>query len=393
MSEEELTVFDIKFNEAMERLDSLFALGEETNTSSVKNYIERYRLDKSLENRNSQKRENSKNQNDEKRKQIVDLSEIRIHEKKTQQYYNKNYLKNEIEWYKIKQREDEIKNKFNNNYNKDKYEEDKIKKELSKEIMINNKIKMKKFANLANKVNIEKFKQQKKMNKNQNNNNLNKESLTINNYESNNINNSNDEGKFIPYSKYKEKELINNKNKNKNKNKIINNINKINVINTNKSEIINNNNKIKPQNKINNLLSQNINSNKINIKNTSNKKSKEKNKPLKPINNKYNIDIRKPLGEKIDYLRQMEKNKQEGKIKIYENKKFSKNKNNASNNIEILNYHSKNFEDRAKRQEQLMRVKGNSVDRNDDNVKLSNLLIDSISTKLAILNQMASQNT
>ena len=392
MTEEELTVFDIKFNEAMERLDSLFALGEETNFSSVKNYIERYRLDKSLENRNSQKRENSKNQNEEKRKQIVDLSEIRIHEKKTQQYYNKNYLKNEIEWYKIKQREDEIKNKFNNNYNKQKYEEDKIKKELSKEIMINNKIKMKKFANLANKVNIEKFKQQKKMNKN--NKNLNKESLTINNYESNDINNSNDDGKFIPYSKYRENELITNKYKNKNKNKIVNNINKINIINTNKSEIINNNKKIKPENKINNLLSQNIVNNKINIKNASDKKRIEKNKPLKPLNNnKYNIDIRKPSGEKIDYLRQIEKNKQEGKIKIYENKKLSKNKNNAANNIEILNYHSKNFEDRAKRQEQLMRVKGNSADRNEDNVKLSNLLIDSISTKLAILNQMATQNT
>ena len=53
MSENELSVFDIKFNEAMERLDSLFSLGEETNSSfSIKSYIERYRLDKSLENRN-----------------------------------------------------------------------------------------------------------------------------------------------------------------------------------------------------------------------------------------------------------------------------------------------------------------------------------------------------
>ena len=113
MSENELSVFDIKFNEAMERLDSLFSLGEETNSSfSIKSYIERYRLDKSLENRNSKNKENKKNQSDEKRKQIVDLYEIRNHEKKTKQYYNKNYLKNEIEWYKIKQREDEIKNKY-----------------------------------------------------------------------------------------------------------------------------------------------------------------------------------------------------------------------------------------------------------------------------------------
>ena len=39
-----------------------------------------------------------------------------------------------------------------------------------------------------------------------------------------------------------------------------------------------------------------------------------------------------------------------------------------------------------------MRIKGksNNLNLNEDNVKLSNLLIDSISTKLAILNQMAS---
>ena len=83
----------------------------------------------------------------------------------------------------------------------------------------------------------------------------------------------------------------------------------------------------------------------------------------------------------------MEKNRPEGKIKIYENKKLSKNQ----NNIELLNFHNKNLEDKAKRQEQLMRIKGNTYDRNEDNVKLSNLLIDSISTKLTILNQMASQ--
>ena len=62
------------------------------------------------------------------------------------------------------------------------------------------------------------------------------------------------------------------------------------------------------------------------------------------------------------------------------------------NNIELLNFHNKNLEDKAKRQEQLMRIKGNTNDRNKDNFKLSNLLIDSISTKLTILNQMASQN-
>ena len=376
MSENELSVFDIKFNEAMERLDSLFSLGEETNSSfSIKSYIERYRLDKSLENRNSKNKENKKNQSDEKRKQIVDLYEIRNHEKKTKQYYNKNYLKNEIEWYKIKQREDEIKNKYNNNYNKQNIDDEFAKKELDKEIIRNNKLKMKKFANLANKVNIEKFKMQRKININ----NINKDTATLNSNE------NNDEGKFIPYSKFREFEF------NKIKNKIGLNINKTNI-NTNKSEMINNKSRTKSQNKINNHLSQNIinNNNQINLKKGNLRKNSEKNKALKPLNNnKYNIDIRKPLDEKIDYLRQMEKNRPEGKIKIYENKKLAKNK----NNIELLNFHNKNLEDKAKRQEQLMRIKGNTYDRNEDNVKLSNLLIDSISTKLTILNQMASQNT
>ena len=375
MTENELTVFDIKFNEAMERLDSLFSLDEETNSSSIKSYIERYRLDKSLENKNSKNKDNKKNQSDEKRKQIVDLYEIRNHEKKTKQYYNKNYLKNEIEWYKIKQREDEIKNKYTNNYNKQKYDDDLAKKELYKDIVRNNKMKMKKFANLANKVNIEKFKMQRKIN----NNNLNKDTITLN------INENTDEGRFIPYSKYKEDQHI----KNRNRNGLNNNINKANI-NTSKSEMINNKNRAKSQNKINNHISQNINNNiKINIKNGNIRKNSEKNKVLKPLNNKYNIDIRKPLDEKIDYLRQMEKNRPEGKIKIYENKKLLKNK----NNIELLNFHSKDVENKAKRQEQLMRIKGNTNNRNEDNVKLSNLLIDSISTKLTILNQMASRNT
>ena len=374
MSEDDLTVFDIKYNEAMKRLNSLYLPEEETtsNINSIKNYIEGYRLERSLEKRNSKMKENNKNKADDKRKQIVDLNEIRIHEKKTQQYYNKNYLKNEIEWYKIKQKEDEIKNRYNNNYNRQKYDNNISQKEISKEIIRNNKIKMIKFSNLANKVNIEKFKQQKKINKNSINN-------LLKDLNTDDINNK-DNGKFIPYSKYKENEIV----KNKNKRELINN--RINI-NMNRSGTINNNiNKtIVNKNKINNHLSQNI----INNKKEINKKSLEK-KPLKSLDNKESINKRKLLNEKIDYLKEFEKRKQEPKIKIYENKNLLKNKNNGHNNIEILNFHSKNFEDKAKRQEQLMRIKGKSNNLNEDNVKLSNLLIDSISTKLAILNQMAS---
>ena len=230
MSEDDLSVFDIKYNEAMKRLNSLYLPKEEesnSNINTIKNYIERYRLEQSLEKRNSKKKENNKNKVDDKRKQIVDLNEIRLHEKKAQQYFNKNYLKNEIEWFKIKQKEDEIKNKYNNNYNKQRYENNISQKEISKEIIRNNKMKMIKFSNLANKVNIEKFKQQKKMNKN-NINNLLKDLNT------DDINNNKDSGKFIPYSKYKENEIVNNKNKRETINNRIN-------ININKSGTINNN--------------------------------------------------------------------------------------------------------------------------------------------------------
>ena len=120
MLNDDLTVFDIKYNEGMERLNNL--LSSENTTSSIKNYVERYRLDKSRENRISQKNNNTSNNRnilkEDKRKQIVDLYEIRDHDKKVQHYMNKNYLKNEIEWFKIKKREDEHKNKYSYNRSK-----------------------------------------------------------------------------------------------------------------------------------------------------------------------------------------------------------------------------------------------------------------------------------
>ena len=113
MLSEELTVFDIKYKEGMDRLNIL--LEDESTSSSIKNYVERYRLEKSRENRSKEKENSTYNSRNlikmDKRKQIVDINEIRIHDKKVQQYLNKNYLKNEIEWFNIKKREDEHKNK------------------------------------------------------------------------------------------------------------------------------------------------------------------------------------------------------------------------------------------------------------------------------------------
>ena len=413
MLTDELTVFDIKYNEGIERLNNL--LSSESSTSSIKNYVERYKLDKSRENRISQKNNTTSNNRnslkEDKRKQIVDIYEIRDHDKKVQQLLNKNYLKNEIEWFKIKKREDEHKNKYN--YNKTKFDNDR--QDINKDIIRNNNLKMKKFSNLANKVNIEKFMQIKKLNQNLNRDkNTNSEQKARTQLSNNNI----QDGVFIPYSEYKEYEM--NKNKKMKINlKDINNYNNnksikgnINILNNKNKKINRNNNIIKSsniskrsQNKYNNQNNNNINKsqsinniNNINNNNIQgihtniiktaqspeNNKNRIKSTASKNTDNRYKIDIRKPLDKKIDYLRER-KTSQDHRVKIYESKNM-----NLLNNIELLNFHSKNYENKAKMQEQLMRVKGTKQYGNDDNVKLSNLLIDSISTKLAILNQISS---
>ena len=415
MISEEITVFDLKFNDALERVNNL--LSTETGTNFIKNYVERYKLDKLRENRNLKKNYNTNKSNnllkDEKRKQIVDIYEIRDHDKKVQQLLNKNYLKNEIEWFKIKKREDEHKNKYN--YNKSKYENEfSMNKEVNnKDIIRNNNLKKKKFSNLANKVNIDKFIQMKKLNEEKNSYSVKKNREEKSNKNINDIK----DGVFIPYSDYKNFE-----NNNKNRTIKINmkqyNINKkygqlninLNNIDNNK----NNNNNANVKNNFSENNKKNLNKNKNNNFNKdiylngdfTNRKTnkisqsqesiKRKNKVIAlPIeqDKRYKIDKRKPLDKKIDYLREnssLPQDKKGKQLKAYKSKNLLKE--NKNDNIEILNLQSKKYEDKAKMQEQLMRVKGNKKYGNEDNIKLSNLLIDSISTKLAILNQLSSGN-
>jgi hypothetical protein len=400
MLNDELTVFDIKFNEGIDRLNNL--LSEQSYTSSIKNYVERYKIDKSLEERNSKLNYTSNRKNslkDNRRNKVVDLYEIRNHDRKVQQFRNKNYLKNEIEWFKIKEREDEQKNKYN--YNKQKYQNDTS--DNNKDIIRNNNLKMKKFAIIANKVNIDKFLEKKKINKILNNEKTNKAP------EQNNPNNNNyfQDGVFIPYSEYKKYEqIMMNKNRKNNMNlKKINNNLKYNKsyknvkLNNNISQKKlnlkkNNTNKNINNKRSNNILSYSININNNKIQSASMIKNKNKilnkNSSTKKFDNRYNIDIRKPLEKRIDYLREKPPSLVP-KIKIYDSKKIFKDKKDILNNIDSLNYYSKKYETEAKRQEQLMRVRGKKSYGDDDNVKLSNLLIDSISTKLAILNQFTSE--
>ena len=261
--EEDFTLFDIKFSEAMERFDSLFLLAAETNSVSVKNYIDFYRLDKSQEKQKSINKVKSKNKNEVKSNQIPRYV-INIQEKKEKQYYNNKYLKNEIDWYEIKKKSNEMRIKFNNHLNKQKFENNLFQNKIPKEIEKNNKIIKKNFSNLSNKLNIEKLINKK--NENRINDNIMKDIFTLNSHKTNNNN------------RYGQLKLYN---KNGINNKIGNNIN------VNYSEDIKK--KLKLKSNIDNFISQNINSNnikKIKIKNTGNSKSAERVSNINPLDNK-----------------------------------------------------------------------------------------------------------
>ena len=370
---DDLNVFNAKFNEGMERLDSL--LSSDYKPKSIKNYLDRYKLEKSREERLLNK---SKNGRDiisaEKRKQIVDIYEIRKHEKKVQQYQYQNYLKNEIEWFKLKKREDEYKY----NMNKQKFQNDQLEKISNKKNEIkNNSIKKKEFSKLVNKVNIERLEKKRKLNSNSNNLNNNNENI--------NDNQNFDEGEFIPYSEYEKaikqnKEIYNINNKNNSKTPL-KNLKKINENQTIKK------NKVKSTPKKNVVISQDNATKKITINSSIKTLKSNNNNNNNLCYNRYNIDKRKPLDKPIDYLHNGgEKIFKEPKRKIYETINLQKDKNKYLKNVELLNYESKKYENKALRQEELMRVKGKI--NSEDNSKLSNLLIDSISAKLALLDQM-----
>ena len=229
--------------------------------------------------------------------------------------------------------------------------------------------------------------QKKSITKNNLKNNSNNSKQNINNNVTNTNNNLNNNNKKNFNNFNIQNNLNNNNNNNGKVHYIYNNVRRF---NNSQSNIINNRN-------MNNNNSQslsakkngNVNGNKVSQREDNNNQNNKRNKNTAPIYNdiRYKIDIRKPLDKKIDYLRERNTSPEQ-RIKIYDSKKM-KDKKNVLDNIEILNLHSKKYEDEAKRQELLMRVKGNKKYGNEDNIKLSNLLIDSISTKLAILNQIA----
>ena len=282
-AKDDITLFDIKYKDAMERLNSLILSEDANNSFAIKNFINIYRLELSQEKINSKNKSKSKNKNNIKKKKILKVNEIPLKDKISKQYYNNKYLNKEIVWYKIKQKEKRKRNLVNSNDISQKIENDLLKKEISKELDRNNNFfHMNHFSKSPNQL----FKENKlirKIHLLKNDNNYNKDYSTLN---SNIINNQ--------YIINNEMHLLSS---NKNKQRI-NKLAKINI-KVNKSEKIMPLKKLKLKSDIKNILSRNINHNIIRKKESNNEdeeKSTEKNISYKYLLNKYKI-----IDENIDY--------------------------------------------------------------------------------------------
>ena len=282
-TKDDITLFDIKYKDAMERLNSLILSEDANNSFAIKNFINIYRLELSQEKINSKSKSKSKNKNNIKKKKILKANEIPLKDKISKQYYNNKYLNKEIVWYKIKQKEKRKRNLVNSNDISQKIENDLLKKEISKELDKNNNFfHMNHFSKSPNQL-FNENKLIRKIHLLKNDNNYNKDYSTLN---SNIINNQ--------YIINNEMHLLST---NKNKQRI-NKLAKINI-KVNKSEKIMPLKKLKLKSDIKNILSRNINHNIIRKKESNNEdeeKSTEKNISYKYLLNKYKI-----IDENIDY--------------------------------------------------------------------------------------------
>ena len=282
-TKDDITLFDIKYKDAMERLNSLILSEDANNSFAIKNFINIYRLELSQEKINSKSKSKSKNKNNIKKKKILKENEIPLKDKISKQYYNNKYLNKEIVWYKIKQKEKRKRNLVNSNDISQIIENDLLKKEISKELDRNNNFfHMNHFSKSPNQL-FNENKLIRKIHLLKNDNNYNKDYSTLN---SNIINNQ--------YIINNEMHLLSS---NKNKQRI-NKLAKINI-KVNKSEKIMPLKKLKLKSDIKNILSRNIDHNIIRKKESNNEdeeKSTEKNISYKYLLNKYKI-----IDENIDY--------------------------------------------------------------------------------------------
>ena len=278
-AKDDITLFDIKYKDAMERLNSLILSEDANNSFAIKNFINIYRLELSQEKINSKSKSKSKNKNNIKIKKILKANEIPLKDKISKQYYNNKYLNKEIVWYKIKQKEKRKRNLVNSNDISQKIENDLLKKEISKELDRNNKNHFSKSPNQL----FNENKLIRKIHLLKNDNNYNKDYSTLNSNIINNQHITNNEMHLLSSNKNKQR---------------INKLAKINI-KVNKSEKIMPLKKLKLKSDTKNILSININHNIIRKKESNNEdeeKSTEKNISYKYLLNKYKI-----IDENIDY--------------------------------------------------------------------------------------------
>ena len=272
---ENITLFDIKYKDATERLNSLILSDEGSNIFSIKNFIKAYRLELSQEKKNLQKNSKSKNKNKNsiKKIKILKVKEIPLKDKIAKQYYNHKYLNKEIEWQEIKQRERKMRSLINSNNIIPKFNNDLLIKEISKDLERN-------YSNLNNYVRNSPMKF---------NNNRYIRKIPIKQSNDNSIINfSTLNSNIINYNLLNEMKLLTSDKNNKN----INNLAKINI-KINKSDKIYPIKKIKIKHDINNILSRNINHNNIYIGKEDVGKNMEKNLSYKYLINKYKIEEEK----------------------------------------------------------------------------------------------------
>lgn len=402
--------FDEKFNEAMLKIDNI--LKNDYNPKNLKKFLDGFKLEKSIEDRRNKKIEESilngnKFYFEEPRKKIVNLYEIKEHNEKVSKFKAKRIINNELKQIQMKQLENEYLNKIEKQYKKNiKTGGSYDKKDFEEKY---NNIKVKEFSRLVNKINQDKISKDKiKKNKNNNfNSDISQISNIVNNSPERDFNtidmslfNNNNINKNRSSSQKLSKRTNNNKN-------ILNTRNIIPHIPPSKSiesKINEYNNNVKAKNNIKNkLLNKNGKYNKMRLYSSgsnavnmstikkSNKLTKIPKNSFTKQENKYNIDIRKPLDIKPDYLHQKDlKLFQKPNKKIYEINKNNKfmNREKFLNNIHNLKYQADKFEEQAKKQEQLMKINNGNKYNINQYEKVSNLLVDSISTKLALLNQL-----
>ena len=356
--------FDEKYNKILSKIDSL--INEDYNPKNIKKYLESYKIENKIEERNQKKKNelilinkenNSPINHEEKRKKTVGLKEIREHCLKIDKMKIERIANNEIKKMKMKDQENEYISKMEKDFNinikkfsisKNLEQEENEKKKL----LVDKSLKIREFSKLVHKLNFEKIKNQK--------NEKNKFEIEYRNHSSDGRIRKNN---LIPIKKNNNEKKIN-----------INNKNDKNIKKNSKEKI-----KLpfipkKPRNKTEN-------------------ENKRINKQIeKEKDNRYNIDKRKPLDVKPDYLHQ--NNLQifpVSKQKIYEKKQKISSQEQYIDNINKLKMQAEKYEDEAKKEELLIKVNGGRKYNAQKCAKVSSLLYDSISTKLALLKQINSE--